>query len=104
MRRRVWPALAAGVCLLAAAAVVLLLRNGHFLPAWITWEKAQIPCRPEAGEPEEIVLKRRTVTVFDQGEAVWQSDREIRVQDVLWGDIDHDGAKELMLLCWKRGR
>lgn len=104
MKRRVWLALAVGICLLASAVFFLLLRNGYILPAWITWEKAQIQCRPEAGEPEEIVLERRTVTVFDQGEAVWQSDREIRVQDVLWGDIDHDGAKELMLLCWKRGR
>lgn len=104
MKRRVWLALAAGICLLAAAAAFLLVRNGPLLPVWISWETAQIPCQPDAGEPEEIVLKRRTVTVFDQGEAVWQSDREIRVQDVLWGDIDHDGANELMLLCWKRGR
>ena len=104
MRRRIYLGIAAGACLLVVAAFVLLLRNGSLLPAWISWETEQLQGRPEAGEPEEITLERRTVTVFDQGEAVWQSDREIRVQDVLWGDIDHDGAKELMLLCWKRGR
>lgn len=104
MRRRICLGIAAGACLLVVAAFVLLLRNGSLLPAWISWETVQLQGRPETGEPEEITLERRTVTVFDQGEAVWQSDREIRVQDVLWGDIDHDGAKELMLLCWKRGR
>lgn len=104
MRRGICLGIAAGACLLVVAAFVLLLRNGSFLPAWISWETVQLQGRPETGEPEEITLERRTVTVFDQGEAVWQSDREIRVQDVLWGDIDHDGAKELMLLCWKRGR
>lgn len=104
MKRGAWLALAAGICLLAGAALGLLLRSGPALPAWISWETGQISCKPEAGEPEQIVLKRRTVTVFDRGEAVWQSDREIRVQDVLWGDIDHDGANELMLLCWKQGR
>lgn len=104
MKRRICLGIAAGACLLVFAAFVLLLRNGSILPVWISWETVQIQCQPGVGEPEKIVLERRTVTVFDQGEAVWQSDREIRVQDVLWGDIDHDGAKELMLLCWKRGR
>lgn len=104
MRRRVWLGIAAGLCLLAAAVLLLLMQNGAVPPAWIPWENAQISCRPEAGEPEQIVLERWTVTVFDQGEAVWQSDRAVRVQDVCWGDIDHDGAKELMLLCWRRGR
>lgn len=104
MKRGAWLALAAGICLLACAAFFLLSRNGSILPAWISWEKGQIQCQPGVGEPEKIILECRTVSVFDQGEAVWQSDREIRVQDVLWGDIDHDGANELILLCWKRGR
>lgn len=102
MKRRVWLGIAAGICLLAGAGS-LLLRSGYVLPAWISWETERLLCQQDGG-PEQIVLERRTVTVFDRGEAVWQSDREIRVQDVLWGDIDHDGAKELMLLCWKRGR
>ncbi len=105
MKRGTWLVLAAGIALLlAGAAFALLLRSGLLLPAWISWETEQLVCRPEVGEPERIVLERRAVTVFDQGEAVWQSDGAIRVQDVLWGDIDHDGAGELMLLCWKRGR
>ena len=57
-----------------------------------------------AAEPDEILLRGRRATVCKGGAAVWQSERGIRVQDVLWCDIDHDGDKELMLLCWKRGR
>ncbi len=102
MKRRFWPA--ALICLLMLAVVWLLQRQGGPLPAWVSWESRQILCQPERGEPEKIVLARRTVTVYDGGTPVWQSDRDIRVQDVLWGDIDHDGAGELMLLCWRRGR
>ena len=103
VKRRVWLAAAVGACLLTAAAILLLWRSGAVLPAWISWETARLSGL-EPGAPEEIVLEGRQVTVCDHGEAVWQTGREIRVQDVLWGDIDHDGAGELMLLCWKRGR
>ena len=37
-------------------------------------------------------------------EAVWESSNDIRVQDMLWGDINHDDDDELVLLCWKKGR
>lgn len=96
--------LAAAACALAVAAILLGFTTGLFLPAWIEWEQADLSGDVQAGEPERIVLKNGTVRVLHQGEVLWQSDRAVRVQSVLWCDIDHDGARELMLLCWKRGR
>ena len=104
MKRRVWILSALGVAFALGAAGLFLLQRGYLLPIWISWERKQIRCVQEAREPEEIVLQGRTVSVWENGTVVWQSDREIRVQDILWGDIDHDGEKELMLLCWKKGR
>ena len=99
MRRKAIGVIAALVALLAAG--WWLLEAGVLLPAWISWEEREILC---GASPEKVVLEDRTVTVWDGGSAAWQSGRDIQVQDVLWGDIDHDGEAELMLLCWKRGR
>lgn len=101
-RRRLWlPAILGGAVILGAAAL-WLLHLGYLLPTWISWQQRQIVC--QGAGPDEIVLRHRTVTVLQDGAAVWQSGREIKVQDVLWADIDHDEEDELMLLCWKRGR
>lgn len=100
MRRRTWVWIGVAAVFIAAIAVLTAWKRGDFLPGWIQWNTASI----ESGEPERIELTRRTVTVLNHGEAVWQSDREIQVQDILWCDIDHDGERELLLLCWKRGR
>lgn len=99
MRRKAIGVIAALAALLAAG--WWLLEAGVLLPAWISWEEREILC---GASPEKVVLEDRTVTVWDGGSAAWQSGRDIQVQDVLWGDIDHDGEAELMLLCWKRGR
>ncbi len=97
MKRKIWILIAA-VLLLLAAALGWQYHRGYLLPAWIRWEQSSID------ETVEISLRNRKVTVLADGETVWQSDGEIRVQSVLWEDIDHDSAPELMLLCWKRGR
>ena len=56
------------------------------------------------GIPETLTLTRRTLTVSDaSGVSVWQSEPGWRVQDFLIGDIDADGAPELLLLLYKRG-
>lgn len=98
------------VVLLCAAAVVALLtaaaliwRQTLFLPAWIEWRTAQIECDGPSG-PAQIELLDRRVRVYSGEALIWETEKHIRVQDVLWGDIDRDGERELMLLCWRRGR
>ena len=100
-KRRGWLLTAAGLAAVMAAALMLAYQSRMLLPLWIRWESAHI-CGETAAEPDEILLRGRRATVCKGGAAVWQSERGIRVQDVLWCDIDHDGDKELMLLCWRK--
>ncbi len=95
-KRMIW--IFSVAALLLAVLLGLQYRGGWLLPAWIRWE------RTVTGGPVEISLRNRSVTVRADGEIVWQSGDELRVQSVLWEDIDHDAAEELLLLCWKRGR
>ncbi len=52
----------------------------------------------------EFQIDHRRLFAFADGECVWSSQPEILVQDALVCDIDRDGARELILLCWKIGR
>lgn len=83
------------------AAFWLLWQSGAFLPGWIIWENRTIS---ESSGEYEMALNRKTVEVFCQGNTVWTSPRGVKVQDALSCDIDNDGADELLLLCWKKGR
>lgn len=83
------------------AAFLFLRKEGILLPDWACWQNRQIQTGQKG--PEEIVLENRRVTVFKQGEILWQSPEECRVQDVLWCDIDRDQEKEMVLLCWRVG-
>ncbi|MBO4904562.1 MAG: hypothetical protein J5367_05005 [Lachnospiraceae bacterium] len=46
----------------------------------------------------------RHITVWQADTVIWELDRNILAQDILFEDVDHDGRDELMILCWKRGR
>ncbi len=101
VKRRTCLLLLAAACLLAAG-FAAAVRSGAFLPGWISWEAGAITGgAPE--EPEAIVLEDRGLRVLSGGETAWETAPGIRVQSFLWCDIDRDGAKELLLLCWRRG-
>ena len=51
-----------------------------------------------------VIQKGRGVTVYRGGRKIWALERTVRSQDILLEDIDHDDQKELLILCWKRGR
>ena len=99
VRRRIFLTLGVAAILIAAIAAWTEWKNGAFLPGWISWQQADLE-----GDGVEIVLAHRRVSVLEGDTVVWQSERSAPVQDVLWCDIDHDGAPELLLLCWKKGR
>lgn len=77
--------------------------QGAFLPAWIAWQSREIVCEDHR-ETVRVTLANRSICVQADGDTIWTSENGILVQDCLWGDIDHDGEAELMLLCWRRGR
>lgn len=67
---------------LAAVLVYLTARlwyEGAFLPRWVKWED--------------------TTSVSN-----WTTEDHVKVQSMLWADVDQDGEDELLVLCWKIGR
>lgn len=79
----------------------LLWQGGGFLPQWITWENRIYESTDKAYTAS---LKKQSVTIQYAGEVIWNSPDNIKVQDMLSCDIDHDKQEELVMLCWKRGR
>ena len=82
------------------------------LPDWIIWQEREIhnlfswndPSAPaEADEPCLIRLSARRVTV-ESGEGIFfETPDTLWVQDVLVSDVDKDGQRELVMLCWRQG-
>lgn len=79
----------------------LLRSSGAFLPDWIAWEKGSF--RDASGE-YEISLNKKTVDILCGDRVIWTSPEDVKIQAALSSDIDNDGADELLLLCWKKGR
>ncbi len=89
--------------LLAAAAVVaaaffVFAWKGAFLSEPVRWED-----RAFSWEGCDVVLKDRTLTLYDGGSRIWSSDWDWSVQTCEKADLDGDGMEELLLLVWKRG-
>jgi len=63
-----------------------------------------------------VELKKRKVKVIkdeyskenseDNNEEIllFESEENVKVSDVFWGDIDDNGEMDLILLCWKKGK
>lgn len=102
VRRGLLAALAVGACLLVIGLWWAAQEDDP--PEWVVWHTADLAGEPAWGEPERITLENRRVALWSGDEKVWQSEPDEPVQDVLWCDIDHDGRRELMLLCWRQGR
>jgi hypothetical protein len=100
MKRKMLLTAAAAAVLAAAAAALCLYLDGFFLPGWIEWKDGNIPVSGE----ETLVLEGRTAKLAKAGAVLWRQDAGVRTQDALVCDLDRDGQKELLLLCWKRGR
>lgn len=89
---------------LTGAVIIYAWLNGAFLPRWILWEEKNIQHSTETEEPLNIQLKKRCLIVQRNHKTIWESPKDIMVQNFLWCDINHDGQKELILLCWRIGR
>lgn len=78
-----------------------LWRGGVFLPQWVSWESGTV-C-DETGAYAAVLEKGKVTVVYDDS-VIWNSPEELKVQQILFGDVDHDQEEELLLLCWKIGR
>ena len=78
-----------------------LWRAGTFLPGWVSWENGTV--HDETGQ-YAATLKDGHVEVVCDDSVIWDSPKELKVQQILFGDVDHNQEEELLLLCWKIGR
>lgn len=78
----------------------ILWSYGTFCPGWVEWEDNYIT---GTSGSFSISLKNKTVHVINENREIWKSPKEVKVQQILSADIDHDGMDELILLCWKKG-
>ncbi len=99
--RRAAPWLAAAA--LAAALLLARALGGGFLPDW--WRaRTQAVDLTGDGVPETLALQSKCLTVTDaSGRTLWQAEHGWLAQDFLTGDVDGDGAPELLALVWRRG-
>ena len=86
---------------ITGAVLYVLWEKGTFLPRWIVWEEGDIS---DASGDYEISLAGGNVSVDYRESKVWDSPKNVKVQQILSCDMDYDGREELILLCWKRGR
>ncbi|MBC5579996.1 hypothetical protein H8S23_00575 [Anaerofilum sp. BX8] len=94
-----WGVLAAAFC--GALILGLLWLDGAFLARW--QQRTEVFDPDGDGRQETFLLERRSFAVLRDGETLWGTDGDWKVEDYLHGDLDGDGAEELLLLVWKRG-
>lgn len=85
----------------AGATLFLLWSSQNTLPRWIDWNGGTYYTKSGA---YEILLRRKSVQVSQDGMIIWTSPESVKVQELLSCDIDNDSEEELILLCWKKGR
>ena len=102
VRWKLWLPAMIAACLIAVICLFAVWHGGNSLPDWIRWEQAEF--FGGTGEPERICLEDRRLAVMAGEEILWQLETDVPVQSFLWCDINHDGAGELLLLCWRQGR
>lgn len=70
------------------------------MPQWIEWKNRTAF---DNTDQYQVVLGRKKVQVILDDKVLWNSPKDVKVQDVLLCDIDRDMQDELILLCWKIG-
>ncbi|MCR4922959.1 MAG: hypothetical protein K5931_02995 [Lachnospiraceae bacterium] len=85
----------------------ILYQKGYFLPVWAVFKEKEA-VYDIGGESYRIILKNKGLTVIKNGreggdsEEEYLFDKDLKIEDYLVGDIDHDLKDELILLFFRR--
>ncbi|MBO4456652.1 MAG: CapA family protein [Butyrivibrio sp.] len=92
-----------GLLLLIMAAVVFccIPMSVKTLPAGLIWNEKEITL--SGGELLELKNKHVSVKQND-GEILFETEKDYYVQDVTTADLDSDGRQDIIFLLWKKGR
>ena len=88
---------------MAAVAVItaaLCIFHTAAYPSGVKW--ASYTLKLSAGRT--LSLSGKVLRLVSEGETYWKTEEGWLIEDALVADIDRDGAEELLLLLWKRGR
>lgn len=88
----------------AVLAAVIFLMMGTDLVFPPSYSKPVENKVMEDTEGYTFVQEGRSITVFCEDETVWELPSDVLAQDYFVEDIDRDGRRDLVILCWKRGR
>ncbi|MCR4643742.1 MAG: hypothetical protein K5697_17165 [Lachnospiraceae bacterium] len=96
-RRLVLIAIPAAAAVIVAAVCIF---HAAAYPSGVTWRSFS----QELSGGRRLVLSKKALRLVSGEESYWQTDEAWLIEDVLVTDINRDGADELLLLLWKRGR
>lgn len=90
--------------LLFGAAVVfccvVFLARDEKVPRNLLWNSSE---RVAKGGITGVLKNKRLKVISDDLGVIWTSDKDHRIQDFLFADLDGNGRTEVILLLWKRG-
>ena len=84
-----------------AAVIAAVFFEGLLLPGY---SKPSDATKSDDAAAVTVIQKQRKIEVISDDEKIWELPKGVLAQDFLLEDIDHDSEKELIILCWKRGR
>ncbi len=87
--------------LITAAFIAAVFLGFIFLPGY---SKPSDRTVSDTDQGITVTETGRKLTVSLNDKEIWSLPEEVRAQDFLYDDIDGDGRKDLIVLCWKRGR
>lgn len=92
-----------------AICIALIAAKVDSIPGWVSWETRMedltVNTQDSTAVVGKICLSKKNLIVTNADDViVFQTNKDIKVQDFLYTDVDHDGQKELVALVWKRGK
>ena len=87
----------AAAALIAAALCIFLFSDEPHGVDWNTFSR-------DLSGGRRLELSGKALKLYSKEEPYWQTEGDWLIEDALLTDINRDGADELLLLLWKRGR
>ena len=85
------------ILVLIGTASVFMYCQGMFLPSWVSFNGKEI-------DEGNIVLEDKSLTVILPDGNKYKTPDNLKVQDVIYDDVDGDLKKDIVIVCWKIGR
>ena len=102
--------------IVVAFCVAIIAVKGNYIPAWVTWTEKEIFFEQSIKGKEntssyenshgklQLKVGDKRISVSDEcSEILFETSKEIKVQDAVVTDVDGDGLTDIVAVVWKRG-